>query len=64
MSKEGFFKEFTAKMKEIRRQTREKLQEIAATFFDSLEEGGYTADDLAGKTRGIWSYLNKVKKDK
>lgn len=49
MSKEGFFKEFTAKMKEIRSQAREKLQEIAATFFDSLEEGGYTADDLAGK---------------
>lgn len=64
MSKEGFFKEFTAKMKEIRRQTREKLQEIAATFFDSLEEGGYTADDLAGKTRGIWSYFNKLKNGK
>lgn len=61
MSKEGFFKEFTAKMKEIRSQAREKLQEIAATFFDSLEEGGYTADDLAGKTRGIWSYFNKLK---
>ena len=61
MSKEGFFKEFTAKMKDIRSQAREKLQEIAATFFDSLEEGGYTADDLAGKTRGIWSYFNKLK---
>ena len=61
MSKEGFFKEFTAKMKEVRSQAREKLQEIAATFFDSLEEGGYTADDLAGKTRGIWSYFNKLK---
>ena len=64
MSKEGFFKEFTAKMKEIRSQAREKLQEIAATFFDSLEEGGYTADDLAGKTRGIWSYFNKLKNGK
>lgn len=64
MSKEGFFKEFTAKMKEIRSQTREKLQEIAATFFDSLEEGGYTADDLAGKIRGIWSYFNKLKNGK
>ena len=61
MSKEGFFKEFTAKMKEVRSQASEKLQEIAATFFDSLEEGGYTADDLAGKTRGIWSYFNKLK---
>ena len=61
MSKEGFFKEFTAKMKEVRSQAGEKLQEIAATFFDSLEEGGYTADDLAGKTRGIWSYFNKLK---
>ncbi|MFQ9809857.1 MAG: hypothetical protein ACLRYB_09995 [Segatella copri] len=61
MEQEDFFKDFTDRMKKKRDKAKEQLKEIAATFFDSLEEEGFTSDDLAGKTRGIWSYFNKLK---
>ena len=64
MEQEDFFKDFTDRMKMMRDKAKEQLKEIAATFFDSLEEEGFTADDLAGKTRGIWSYFNKLKNGK
>ena len=64
IDQEGFFKSFIAKMKKMRNDSKEKLTEVAETFFDALEENGYTADDLAGKTRGIWSYFNKLKQGK
>ena len=61
MSQEGFFEEFKAKMKQIKSKAIEQFNDIASTFFDALEEGGFTSDDLAGKTKGIWSYFNKLK---
>lgn len=64
MEQEDFFKDFTDRMKKKRDKAKEQLKEIAATFFDSLEEEGFTSDDLAGKTRGIWSYFNKLKNGK
>ena len=64
MEQEDFFKDFTDRMKKMRSKAKEQLKEIAATFFDSLEEEGFTSDDLAGKTRGIWSYFNKLKNGK
>lgn len=64
MEQEDFFKDFTDRMKKMRDKAKEQLKEIAATFFDSLEEEGFTSDDLAGKTRGIWSYFNKLKNGK
>ena len=64
MEKEGFFKEFTEKMRNLRTKAKDGLQEIAATFFDILDQEGFSADDLAGKTRGIWSYFNKLKQGK
>ena len=64
MEQEDFFKDFTDRMKKMRNKAKEQLKEIAATFFDSLEEEGFTSEDLAGKTRGIWSYFNKLKNGK
>lgn len=64
LEKEGFFKEFSDKMKKMRKEAKEQLQEIAATFFDALAEGGYSADDLNLKKKGIWSYFNKLKNGK
>jgi len=64
LEKEGFFKEFSDKMKKMRNDAKEQLQEIAATFFDALAEGGYSADDLNLKKKGIWSYFNKLKNGK
>ena len=64
MSQEEFFKDFTERIKKTRNRTKDQLREVAATFFDALEEEGFSADDLAGKTRGIWSYFNKLKSGK
>lgn len=64
MAEEGFFEGFKEKMKNIKKKAKEQFDEIAASFFDALEEGGYSADDLSGKTRGIWSYFNKIKNGK
>ena len=64
MEEEGFFEAFKDKMKDTRNQAKEQFEEIAASFFDALEEGGYSADDLNNKTRGIWSYFNKLRNGK
>ena len=64
MDEEGFFEGFKEKMKNIKKKAKEQFDEIAASFFDALEEGGYSAEDLSGKTRGIWSYFNKIKNGK
>lgn len=64
MGEDGFFEGFKEKMKNIKKKAKEQFDEIAASFFDALEEGGYSADDLSGKTRGIWSYFNKIKNGK
>ena len=61
MSQEGFFEEFKAKMKAIKAKAVEQFNDIACTFFDALEEGGFTYDDLSGKKSGIWSYFNKLR---
>ena len=60
MSQEGFFDEFKDKMKKIKAKAVDHFNSIASTFFDALEEGGFTYDDLAGKKKGIWSYFNKL----
>ena len=64
MDEDGFFEGFKEKMKNIKKKAKEQFDEIAASFFDALEEGGYSAEDLSGKTRGIWSYFNKIKNGK
>lgn len=64
MEEEGFFEAFKDKMKDTRNQAKEQFEEIAASFFDALEEEGYSADDLNNKTRGIWSYFNKLRNGK
>lgn len=64
MDEDGFFEGFKEKMKNIKKKAKEQFDEIAASFFDALEEGRYSADDLSGKTRGIWSYFNKIKNGK
>ncbi len=64
MEQEDFFKDFTDRMKKMRNKAKEQLKEIAATFFDSLEEEGFTSERLSWKTRGIWSYFNKLKNGK
>ncbi len=61
MEDEKFFEAFKAKMRETRAKVKEQLYEIASTFFDALEENGYTAEDLTRGKTGIWSYFNKLR---
>lgn len=64
LDKEGFFEAFTAKMRNMQKEAKEHFDQIAATFFDALEENGLTSDDFQNKTRGIWSYFNKLRNGK
>ncbi len=64
IQQEGFFKAYTAKIRKIRDTARGNIQQYAASFFDVLEENNLSSSDLAGKTRGIWSYFNKLRQGK
>lgn len=61
LGQEGFFKEYTAKLKDMRKQAKDSLLQIAETFFDALDENGLTADDFALKGKGIYGYFRKLK---
>ena len=64
LGKEGFFEAYTSKIKKMQREAKEHFEHIASSFFDALDENGLTADDFQNKTRGIWSYFNKLKNGK
>ena len=61
MSQEGFFEAFKAKMQKIKNTAIDQFNTIANTFFDAMDEGGFTSEDLANTTKGIWSYFNKLR---
>lgn len=62
LEKEGFIDNYKKKIVELRDAAQEKITEVACSFFDSLEAYGFSVEDLAGKSRGIGSYFNKLKK--
>ena len=45
----GFFKDYTARLKEIRQVALERMKEIAESFFDTLNGEGLTIDDLSDR---------------
>ena len=64
LEKEGFFEAYTAKIKKMQKEAKEHFEHISSSFFDALDENGLTADDFQNKTRGIWSYFNKLRNGK
>ena len=62
MSEEGFFENYTTRLRELRKAAEEYMKEIGESFFDTLEGEGFSVDDLSSKQRGIASYFNKLKK--
>lgn len=64
ISQKGFFEAYQQKMRGIAYKANEQIQEVAASFFDALEENGITVDDLNRGKTGIWSYFNKLKQGK
>ncbi len=62
MQEEGFFEDYTRRLRELRQMAVEHMKEVAASFFDTLEGEGLTIDDLANKSRGIAGFFLKLQK--
>ena len=57
---EDFFEQYTRTLRELRDAAKERMQNIAESFFGTLEEEGLTYEDLANKRRGIASFFFKL----
>lgn len=57
---EGFFDQYAQTLQDIRQTAKERMINIAESFFGTLEEEGLTADDLAQKRRGIAGFFYKL----
>lgn len=64
LEKEGFFKAFTSKMKKMNQEAVEHFDQIAATFFDALEENGLTVEDFSYGKTGVCGYFIKLRNRK
>ena len=62
MQEEGFFDDYTRRLRELRQMALEHMKEIAESFFDTLDGEGLTIDDLANKNRGIAGFFLKLQK--
>ncbi len=62
MSEEGFFDNYTTRLRELRKAAEEHMVEIGESFFDTLESEGIAIDDLSNKQRGIASFFNKIRR--
>ena len=60
LQQEDFFDEYTRTLRNIREASKERMLNIAESFFGTLEEEGLTIDDLANKRKGIASFFLKL----
>jgi ATP-dependent exoDNAse (exonuclease V) beta subunit len=60
LAEPGFFERYTTKLRDMRRQAKERMHDIAQSFFTTLENEGLTVDDLSNKKRGIASFFYKL----
>ena len=61
MAEEGFFDHYTQVLRQIRDDAKERMLTIAATFFDTLEQEGFSVADMKSNTRGVSGYFMKIK---
>ena len=61
LQQENFFEAYQRTLREVRDTAKERMLNIAESFFGTLEEEGLTVDDLANKRRGIASFFQKLK---
>lgn len=61
LEEKDFFEKYIQQMRHIKEDVDKQIQQIAATFFDTLDENGLTMDDFSNKKRGIWGYFNKLR---
>ena len=60
LKQEDFFDQYTQTLRDISRKAKDRMLNIAESFFGTLEEEGLTVDDLANKRRGIASFFYKL----
>ena len=59
---EGFFKQYTTKLRQMRNEAEAEMQNEAAQFFDALNHNGIEIDDLNNGKNGPAGYFIKIKK--
>lgn len=59
---EGFFKQYTTKLRQIRNEAEVEMQNEAAQFFDALNHNGIEINDLNNGKNGPAGYFIKIKK--
>ena len=59
---EGFFKQYTTKLRQMRNEAEVEMQNEAAQFFDALNHNGMEIDDLNNGKNGPAGYFIKIKK--
>lgn len=58
---EGFFKQYTTKLRQMRNEAEVEMQNEAAQFFDALNHNGIEIDDLNNGKSGPAGYFIKMK---
>ena len=61
MEKKGFVESYTRQLRQIRSDSLERMKSIAEEFFDTLEDEGLTADDLAYGKNGVAGLFLKLR---
>ena len=61
VGKEGFFEEYTAKLRDIRSKAEDRMKDVAESFFAELEGAGLTVDDLAYGKNGLGGFFLKLR---
>ena len=59
---EGFFKQYTTKLRQMRNEAEVEMQNEAAQFFDALNHNGIEIDELNNGKNGPAGYFIKIKK--
>ena len=59
---EGFFKQYTSKLRQMRNEAEVEMQNEAAQFFDALNHNGIEINDLNNGKNGPAGYFIKIKK--
>ena len=59
---EGFFKQYTTKLRQMRNEAEVGMQNEAAQFFDALNHNGIEINDLNNGKNGPAGYFIKIKK--
>lgn len=61
IEEEGFFEKYTRTLRQIRDDAKERMLTIASTYFDTLEQEGFTVSDIKNGARGVSGYFQKIK---